>query len=410
MAPLELKKFEEETIKDYKIRICSNKDLYDLTWEDIKNLINIQTGDVYGESTYRKWWSAFSQGLEFGKQQVLRDDEIINEYELKKIEAETAVKKVQSVKIEYNKLIRENARFDLKWEMIKDCIQRLPMPELVTNGMISNDHNQVGVMTFADVHWGKIFKSINNEYNEEIAKKRMQRLLHETVAIVNKYGFEHIHIINGADSVEGMSLRVSQLQSISMGFVDQTIKFSKFIAAWLNELSKYVKITYHHVPASNHSQIRPFNSARSEFVSEDLEKIIMNYVHDVLENNSRIDVPLYSGEIVKLNILDYKVWAIHGHQLKRKKNAIRDLSQLHREFIDYLFVAHFHHAGSLTVGEGLDNDIELIQIPSVMGADEYSDSLMTGAKAGALFSVFEKGRGRTIEYRIKLVDNKSKVV
>lgn len=94
--------------------------------------------------------------------------------------------------------------------------------------------------------------------------------------------------------------------------------------------------------------------------------------------------------------------ALHGHQLKGKKNAIRDLSVLHREFIDCLFVAHFHHAGSLTVGEGSDNDVELVQIPSVMGADEYSDSLMTGAKAGAIFSVFERGKGRTIEYRIKL--------
>jgi hypothetical protein len=401
MTPEQLKKVESESIRDFKIRICTNKELYDLTWEDIKDLINKQTGDNFGESTYRKWWKAFQDGIDFGKKSAI-DTDVLSEFELKKIEAETAVKKVQSVKVEYNKILRENARTELMWDIVKQSIEKYPTPDFQIDNFYSEQSDRVGVLSFADIHYGKYFNSINNEYSEELAKQSMEELLYETLNIVNQQQFDHIHIINGADSIEGMSLRVSQLQSISMGFIDQTIKFSKFIAAWLNELSKYVKITYHHVPASNHSQIRPFNSSRSEFVSEDLEKVIMNYVHDVLEYNPNVDVPLYESDIVKLDILDYKVWALHGHQLKGRKNAIRDLSLLHREFIDYLYVAHFHHAGSLTVGEGLTNDIEMIQIPSVMGTDEYSDSLMTGAKAGALFSVFERGKGRTIEYKIKL--------
>lgn len=402
MTPSEPKKLETENIRDYKIRLCSNKDNYQLTWDEIKELINNQTGDSYGESTYRKWWSAFSEGLDFGNKSKLKSDELLNEYELKKIEAEKAIKKVQSVKVEYNKLIRENARFDLMWDIVKSSLETLPTPEFQTDNYYHANNDKTGVLSFADIHFGKHFQSINNAYSDEITKVRMQDLLYETLTIINQHEFDHIHIINGADSIEGMSLRVSQLQSISMGFIDQTIKFSKFIASWLNELSKYVKVTYHHVPSSNHSQIRPFNSSRNEFVSEDLEKVIMNYVHDVLENNPNINVPIYDTDIVKIDIFDYNVWAIHGHQLKGRKDAIRDLSLLHRTFIDYLFVAHFHHSGTLTVGEGVNNNIEMIQIPSIMGSDEYSDSLMTGAKSGALFSVFEKGKGRTIEYRIRL--------
>lgn len=402
MTPNDLKKIESETIKDFKIRLCSNKEVYGLTWENIKDLINKQTGDRYGESVYRKWFAAFSDGLEQGKSLNLQNDEVINEYELKKIEAETAVKKVQSVKLEYNKILREDARKKLIWDMVKDSVERLPTPDFQLDNFYTPNNEKVGIMTFSDAHFGKVFKSIHNEYSEAIFEKRMKDLMYETLDVVNQQGFEHIHVINLADSIEGMSLRVSQLQSIQMGFIDQTIKFSKYIASWLNELSKYVKVSYHHVPASNHSQIRPFNSSRSEFVSEDLEKVIMNYVHDVLENNPNIEVPLNEGEIVKLNILGYNVWALHGHQLKGKSNAIRDLTMLHREFIDVLYIGHFHHTGSLTVGEGTTNNIEIVNVPSVMGADEYSDSLMTGAKAGALFSVFGEGKGRYIEYRLKL--------
>ncbi|MCR8641532.1 hypothetical protein NV379_02575 [Paenibacillus sp. N1-5-1-14] len=397
-----MKKTDSESLDDYLLRLGNNKEMYALNWVQIAEKMNEASNEDFGESKWRKDYSLIKKGFDLANKRNIQNDEILNEYEMKKIEAETAVKKVQSVKIEYNKLLRENARFDLKWDMVKDSIEKLPAPDFQLDNFYSKDNDRVGVMSFADIHFGKYFKSINNEYSEEIATNRMQQLLYETLEIVNQQGFEHIHIINGADSIEGMSLRVSQLQSISMGFIDQTIKFSKFIASWLNELSKHVRITYHHVPASNHSQIRPFNSSRSEFVSEDLEKIIMNYVHDVLEYNPNVDVPLYEGDIIKLDILGYKVWALHGHQLKGKKNAIRDLSVLHREFIDYLYIAHFHHAGSLTVGIGANNDIEVIQIPSVMGSDEYSDSLMTGAKAGALFSVFERGKGRAIEYKIKL--------
>jgi hypothetical protein len=71
---------------------------------------------------------------------------------------------------------------------------------------------------------------------------------------------------------------------------------------------------------------------------------------------------------------------------------------LKRKFFDYLYISHFHHGSSLTVGETETNNVEVIQLDSIMGSDEYSDSLMTGAKAGANLSIYEEGKGRTISY------------
>lgn len=56
-----------ESILDYKIRLCKNKDKLNLTWEDISKLINKETGNNYGESAYRKWYSAFIQGYNYYK-------------------------------------------------------------------------------------------------------------------------------------------------------------------------------------------------------------------------------------------------------------------------------------------------------------------------------------------------------
>jgi hypothetical protein len=393
---------QNESLEKYLLRLGDNRETLGLTWIQIKDLLNETASEDFGESKWRKEYHLLKKGYEMATQDRLSDDEVLNEYENKRLEVKKEVKKVQSLNVELNKVLREQGRKELMWEQIKVSIQRLPVPDFQYDNLYPTSNEKVGILAFGDIHWRKVFKSLRNEYSEDIAKQRMQQLLYETLNIVHQQGFEHIHVINGADSIEGMSLRVSQLQSIQTGFIDQTISFCKFISAWLNELSKYVRITYHHVPSANHSEIRPFNSSRGEFPSEDLEKVIMHYVHDVLADNPRIEVPIAETDFVKLDVLGYNVWAIHGHQLKGKKNAIRDLSLLHREFIDVLYLAHFHHAGSLTVGESLTSDIEVINIPSVMGSDEYADSLMTGAKAGAVFDVYERGKCRTVHYKIKL--------
>lgn len=397
-----VKRKDTETLDDYLFRLGSKKEMYSLSWNDIKELMNSESNEDFGESKWRKDFATFKRGYDYAVLTKTNDDEVLKESRLNEIEAKKHYKKAQSLTVETNRLLREQGRKEIMWDQVKDSIERLPVPDFQSDDYYPTQNEKVGVLSFGDIHLYKVFKSLNNEYNDEIAKERMQELLCETLNIINQQQFNHIHIVNGADSIEGMSLRISQLQSIQTGFIDQTIGFCKFISSWLNELSRYVNITYHHVPSANHSEIRPFNSSRGDFPSEDLEKVIMHYVHDVLDNNPRIEVPIYAKDFVKFDVLGYNVWALHGHQLKGKKNAIRDLSLLHREFIDFLYIAHFHHGGSFTVGEGLTNDMEIIQIPSVMGSDEYSDSLMTGAKAGAIFDVYEEGKGRTISYRIKL--------
>lgn len=401
--PSYLNRKENESFLDWKIRVvCAKIDReIDLDWQELVDILGLDCHyDTLRKSAYGIYEvvNHYKNNLK----ETVKDEDILNELELKKIELLEERKKLQTINAKYNKIVRENARFDLMLEAMKESIEKLPVPKFEPMYYKNNNNKKIGILTFGDIHFGKKFVSLYNEYSEEIAKERMENLIPETVDIVSKYGFEHIHIINGADSVEGISLRISMLRSLQSGLVDQVIKFSKFMAAWLNEMSKYVRVTYHHVPSSNHSQIRPFSSGRHDFPSEDMEKIIVHYIHDVLEDNDRVEVPIYKNDLIKFKIFDYNIGALHGHQLKNNKSAIKDLSLLHKTFFDYLFVSHFHHGNALTVGEGETNNIEIIQVPSVMGSDEFSDGLMIGAKASATFHVFEENKGRVAQYNILL--------
>jgi hypothetical protein len=266
----------------------------------------------------------------------------------------------------------------------------------------TNDGKKAGVLGFGDEHFGKEFVSQNNEYNEKIYLERMSQLIADTVKVIKKEQLDELTVLNGADSVEGMALRVSQLTALQYGFIDQVIKYARYKVEWLKELSKYVKIRYIHIPSANHTELRLHNTGRSEMPKEDVERIIAVYIHDMLKDNERIDVPLYDEGVVDFEVLNYSIVAAHGHQIKSKKNAIRDLSMLKRKFFDFMYLSHFHHGNTLTVGEGLTHNIEVIQLPSIMGSDEYSDGFMAGAKSGASLDIYEEGKGRSISYNFIL--------
>lgn len=396
-----LKRRKDESLKDYEFRICDNKDKYGLSWDSVAEILNSERGETWGESKYRKWYVAFKDGIEYTAKKNINSNEILNELELKKIELLEERKKLQTVRTEYNKIAREKSRRDLLFEYVREGFERLDEIEPVVKLSYSNPE-QEHLLSFGDIHFGKQFKSLNNVYSEEITYNRMDSIIADTVKYLDKNNISYLNVLNLADSIEGMTLRISQMQSLQSGFVDQVIKFSRYYAKWIRELSKYTYVNLHHLEQSNHTELRPFNSGRSEYPAEDMERIIGMYIQDTLQGHDRININLHKGGIAEFDLLGYSFIALHGHQLKGKRNAIKDLSFHRRKFYDYCFVGHWHNLDISTIGEGLTNNIQTIQVPSVMGSDDYADQLLSGAKAGALITTFTKDKGLTDIHNIIL--------
>lgn len=76
-----------KTLKNGKIRICSNKDIYNLNWEEIKELINKETGESKGESAYRKWFNNFIEGVEYQRERSDESNNSLLELELKRLKS-----------------------------------------------------------------------------------------------------------------------------------------------------------------------------------------------------------------------------------------------------------------------------------------------------------------------------------
>ena len=404
-----------ETEDECLFRIGESKrdGLLDLTWTEISDFFNKTFRENYTEyrteSSYRKKFKNYIDAKDMlVKSKFIESgfDKQYNELEVKKRELQKEKVKLQTEKLEYNRWIREEARDELITEKICSAIRELPpleVPKILPThieGRVSG--NREGFLVLADPHYGVelkiigLFGEIINEYSPEIFEQRMWSLLTQTIDICQKEGFTSLNVYDLGDEVDGL-LRVSQLWKLRYGVIESTIRYSRFITEWLNELSKYVYVKYQMVKDSNHCQLRLLSESKGTFKNENMSYIIAEKIMDRLEKNPNFEFVQNPTGYVFDNLLGYNVLGIHG-EVKNLENAIKEFSKTYRVNVDFLIGAHKHHQFSSNIG--FESDI--ISTPSIIGVDDYSLSLNKTSDPGATLFVLEQDKGKTIEYNIKL--------
>lgn len=407
-----LKKLPEENEDQYIWKVGQAKDsgLLDSTWEELTPRLNAELGidetEWRGSSAFRKAYRWMQRAYD----NVFRQNGFIgvqgDELDMKKRALEKEKIKLRTEKLEYNRWLREEARDELICERILEAIRDLPpldVPEILPahiEGRVYNDRE--GCLIFADTHYGVdlkitgLFGETINEYTPEIFEQRMWNLLTQVIDICQKEGFTSLNVYDLGDEVDGI-LRVSQLWKLRYGVIESTVRYGRFITEWLNELSKYVYIKYQMVKDSNHCQLRLLNQPKGTFKDENMAYIIAEKIMDRLENNPNFEFIQNPTGYVFDNIVGYNLLGIHGEG-KGLESAIKDFSKTYGVEISFLIGGHKHHQNSSNIGIRSD----VISVPSVIGVDDYSLSLHKTSDPGATLFVLEAGKGKTMEYNIKL--------
>ena len=401
MIDKDLERKPNETNDQYFYRICSIKDRLGFTWPQMADIFNNEFGCSKGETSYRKDWAAFERIFNANADKILDDDSYLEEIREAKYELEKERKKLQTEKLEYNRWLREEARDELIAEHICDAIRELP-PLEIPNAKLSLQADRVGCLLIADSHYGVdlkitgLYGEIINEYSPEIFEERMWNLLYQVIDICKKEGFTSLNIYDLGDEVDGI-LRVSQLFKLRYGVIESTVRYGRFITEWLNELSKHIRIRYQMVKDSNHCQLRLLNQPKNTFKDENMSYIITEKIMDRLENNPNFEFIQNPTGYIFDNIVGYNILGIHGEG-KGLEKAINDFSRTYRVNISFLIGGHKHHQNSSNIG--IESDV--ISAPSIIGIDDYALSLHKTSDPGATLFILERGKGKVIEYNIKL--------
>ena len=90
--------------------------------------------------------------------------------------------RVQDQKREYNKLLREQARYEHLVDRMEKSIEELE-PLKLNKCEEPNPTNVEGALILSDFHYGLEVDNVLNEYNVDIAKERLQTLLSDVLSV-----------------------------------------------------------------------------------------------------------------------------------------------------------------------------------------------------------------------------------
>ncbi|STO12853.1 Calcineurin-like phosphoesterase superfamily domain [[Flavobacterium] thermophilum] len=395
---MEYKRKPSESLDEYKIRLCRNKDLYDLRWQDISELWYEETGEQKSPDWFRKFYRYFNEGYECALKENPTNEEYIKELEEKKIEFEKAKYQYQDQRREYNKLIREQARIDHVRNTLVQEVRKLnntkPL-QWYERVVYSNSDNREALLLISDTHYGKFANNHWNQFNNDEFKRRMKVLISKTIQYSKEHRVKTLNVFILGDLIEGLLHNITRITSTEDA-VSQTIHISEILSEVLCELANEFEQLKVYNCRGNHE--RAIQNKKEEIAKESFNDLIIWYLKARLGNvkniqfmNNEID-----DEIIVADILGYKIFGVHGHRDK-VSDVVQNLTLMTKIFPDYVCMGHYHHHEENEV-----HGVEVIMNSSFAGTDEYTKNIRKTSKAAQKLIIFDKDEGRLCTYNIIL--------
>lgn len=277
---------QDESLRDYKIRLCRNKEIYDISFKEIASLLNAVSDSTTDESTIRRWWNGYREGYEDAQREELNSDAILAEYETKRIEAEKAVVRYRDQRNEYNRLIRESARNDIVYDLLVESLNNVEPIQIQTMPIRNPDDRDL-IVCLDDIHFGANIKNFWNIYSSDVAKQRMSLYLKEVEQIAREHNAMNCYVLNAGDSISGGihgSIRLTNKENL----IEQVMGVSELISWFLVQLSGIFKNVNYAQVSGNHGRLEPNKS--DSVRAENFEILIPWYIKARVQNYPNITI------------------------------------------------------------------------------------------------------------------------
>jgi len=389
---------ENETFFEWKLRLIVGKieKTIDLDWIEIRDLLGLDCSpDHLRKTAYGiyEYYEYFQDKIEDG----LTGDEILEEYEQKRLELEKSKIKFYDQKREFRKLLREQARFEhLKEELHKSIAELAKSKPLnFKSSIITHYSNREAVLGLADWHKGLFVQNYWNEFNNQEFERRIKRLVEKTIEYCKEQKVATLHVVSLGDLINGY-IKVNARITNEEDVIKQTQSVAETIAEMLAEFAGYFGHIKFYSVVDNHSRLSP--NKEDSITSENFMHLIPWYLNARLKHIPNIEIVDndIDEEIAVINVCGKKIFATHGHR-DSLKNIVQDLTLMLRDFPDYIMTGHLHH-----LYENEIHGVEVIMIPSLSGVDQYSKEIRKTNKPAQRLIIFDNFEGRLCTYNILL--------
>lgn len=389
---------QEENEMQYILRICGAKDAYDMTWQQVADVLNDALGNNFSESKYRKDYQIFQNGLKAHEKQIFSDDEYLKKIQEERDELYKAKKQFQDQRREYNKILAKNARSEhLEEELIK-AANNLSKEKMLADYSCYKWHEAENdaLLCLSDWHFGMKTDNVWNKYNVQICIDRVDQLCKKSIEYLSLHNVNRLNIMILGDLVNGAihsSCRVASEEDVC----DQLMHASELLSELINTLSEYVNEVHVYSTYGNHA--RTVQDKKDSIHSDNMEKIVPWWLRQRLKNNSKIfieDNDFY--EFIYINIQGHGVIGAHGDLENFRKLGIDMHTLFSKQYgidVEYCFSGDKHHSESNDF-YGIDN----VMVSSLCGTDNYANDKRLYSKAGQTLCIFNEENGKVCTYNI----------
>lgn len=367
----------DKIITDIDSKIDGEND-YD--WSELKDKYNVQCNS----DTIRKSSSTIFGGKmrsEYEKYKNGLNNETLSQDELDvKIQNMRKEKiKLSDARVEYNRLIRQEARKESYADMVKRIICENVKPiNIPVHYTLFNSSTDL-LCHLTDVHCGIEIHNWKNDFDEDILKKRIEKFTSDILDIRGMHKSENCYLVIG-EILSGIIHNNLRLQN-NMDLMKQFKYVSELISAMLLRMANNFNHIYVYITPGNHSRISPKKEEALD--GENMDILLPFYLKARMQNVKNITIcdNTIEPEIAMFNIRGNNVFAAHGHK-DSPSNVVQNFTMMFGIKPQIVLLGHRHTNSMETV-----YDTKVIQSGCVSGADAYAMSIRKTNKPEQTVSV-----------------------
>lgn len=360
-----------ETPKAYRIRLYKNKKLYGLKNDEIGKLCNEAYEVDWDESSHRKKVKNYLDGYNDAKAELgTADQQLQNMIEENKRlvqEIKKEKQKLSDERVQYNRLIRQEARKESYVDMVKRIICEDVEPTNISVNYELFDSDTDLLIHLTDIHTGIEIDNFKNVFNEEVLKNRIKKYTSDILDIRELHQSENCYLVIG-EILSGLIHSNLRLQN-NMDLMEQFKYISELISAMLVRLANNFANVIVYTTQGNHSRV--VAKKEDALDGENMDVLLPFYLKARLQNVMNINIcdNKIEPEIAIFNIRGNNIFASHGHK-DNPSSVVQNFTMMFGVKPDIVLLGHRHLNGLTTV-----YDTKVIESGCVSGTDNYAMSI-----------------------------------
>jgi len=309
-------------------------------------------------------------------------------------------KQLDSVVKEYQKL---SEAYDIALNLKTSNVNvNVPIIDLKSK----SPNEATAIVQISDGHFGKVIlpSTVNglNEYNPDIAKKRMDTCASNTMKLIKKergdVNIENLVLVLGGDFLENSQLHHHSEMTTSMSPMEETLFAREVLHKYIKTVCEYGNFKKIVIACTrgNHARI-----THRMIASVDYRMNYETILYSILKDDFRaenIEWAIPDSEVAEVDVYGNTLRVVHGHQIKFQGGVggltvplnkyIMRMDQINKAF--YNFVHHYHNLSYPTVRTTVNG--------SIVGYDPYAMSIgCTYEPPMQSFQLLDSRRGMTIK-------------